>query len=154
MEVSIRLMESKIFIVHLLGGKVPAFDLLVELIPGPNEIPYQFLIQVKSTNSQNPYTVRMDRIKTKVTNKKLKELVNRPLPSYVAGVNLNTKEIFIAPAFDKNVGYTSSIPTTFKLVYGQKVANKNMLQILKDDVISYWEGLNIYTYKTTFNSRI
>lgn len=154
MEVSIRLMESDIFMVYLLGGKIPAFDILAEIIPGPNEMPYQFLIQVKSTDQQNPYTVIRRRIKTPVPNKKLGYLVDRPLPSYVAGVDLNTKDIFIVPAFDKNAGYSSSIPTSFKLSPGQKAANNSLLQKLKEDVICYWQGLNIDAYKTTYKSSI
>lgn len=50
MIVSTRLMEFDLFNVFLLGGKVPAFDLLVEMIPqNDNEKPYQFLVQVKTT---------------------------------------------------------------------------------------------------------
>ena len=50
MIVSIRLMEYGLIAVYLLGGKVPAFDILAELIPqNKNEKPYQFLVQVKST---------------------------------------------------------------------------------------------------------
>lgn len=37
MEVSIRLMETGLFRVFLLGGKVPAFDLLAEIVPGRGE---------------------------------------------------------------------------------------------------------------------
>lgn len=154
MLVSTRLMESDIFFAYLLGGKVPAFDILAEIIPGPNEMPYQFLIQVKSTDRQNPYTVNGNRIKTPVPKKKLGTLVDRPLPTYVAGVDLNTEDIFIVPAFDKNARYSSSLPTSFKLSHGQKAANKLLLIQLKEDVIRYWQGLNIDTYKTTFKSSI
>lgn len=154
MEVSVRLMESDIFIVTLLGGKIPAYDLLVEIVPGPNEMPYQFLIQVKSTEEQNPYTLKTKRLKTPVPNKKLSALVDRPLPSYVAGVDLNTKDIFIVPAFDKQAGYTGSIPTKFQLKSGQKAANKVQLLLLKEDVTEYWRGLNVDTYKKSFKSKL
>ena len=64
MEVSIRLMESSFFMVFLLGGKVPAFDLLAEILPNGNEMPYQFLIQVKTTDELTPYTINDHRLKT------------------------------------------------------------------------------------------
>lgn len=151
---SVRLTESNIFMTCLLGGKVPAYDILAEINPGPNEMPYQFLIQVKSTDRQNPYTVKGKRIKTPIPNKKLGALVDRPLPTYVAGVDLNTEDVFIVPAFDKNAGYSSSIPTSFKLSPGQKAVNKSLLLKLKEDVIRYWQGINIDAYKTTFKSSI
>ena len=70
MEVSIRLMESEVFMTYLLGEKVPVYDILAEIIPGPKEVPYQFLIQVKSTDKKNPYTAKGKRIKTPVPKKK------------------------------------------------------------------------------------
>lgn len=154
MEVSIRLMESRLFMVFLLGGKVPAFDLLAEILPDENEMPYQFLIQVKTTDELNPYTVGDHRLKTPVPDKKLNALIDRPLPSYVAGVDLNTNDVYIVPAFDRNAGYGGSIPTTFLLRKGNKAANIIQLQRLKDDVINYWRGLNVDAYKPSFNSAL
>ena len=154
MEVSSRLMETGLFIVFLLGGKVPAFDLLVEIVPHGQEKPYQFLIQVKSTDEANPYTKRTHRIKTPVPGKKLKALVNRPLPTYIAGVDLTTRDIYIVSGFDRKAGYSSSIPTSFKLSLGNKAANITQLQRLKDDVIDFWHGLNVDVYKPSFHSAL
>ena len=156
MEVSTRLMETGLFIVFLLGGKVPAFDLLIEIVPDANaqESPYQFLIQVKSTDEANPYTKRTHRIKTPVPGKRLKALVNRPLPTYVAGVDLNTRDIYIVSGYDGKARYSNSIPTTYKLSLGNRAANTVQLQRLKNDVIDYWRGLNIDVYKPSFHSAL
>ena len=156
MTVSLRLMETGLFRVFLLGGKVPAFDLLAEIVPVTNakEKPYQFLIQVKSTGKPNPFTQVGRRLKTPVHNDKLNALIDRPLPSYVAGVDLNTSDVYLVPAFDRGVGYGGSIPTTFRLVSGNKVANAALLQQLKNDVIDYWRGLNIDNYKPSFHSAL
>ena len=156
MEVSSRLMETGLFIVFLLGGKVPAFDLLAEIVPDANvqEKPYQFLIQVKSTEVANPYTKRTHRLKTPVPRKKLKALVSRPLPTYIASVDLTTRDIYLVQGFDRNLSYSSSIPTTFKISPGNRAANKVQLQRLKNDVIDYWQGLNIDVYKPSFRSAL
>lgn len=154
MTVSIRLMESRLFNVILLGGKVPAFDLLCEINPQNNqEKPYQFLIQVKSTDEANPYTVRDHKLKTPVPQDKLDALINRPLPSYVAGVDLNNMDVVLVPAFDTNSGYGGSIPTTHVLSPGN-AGNVAILQQLKDDIIRYWNGLNINIYKPLFVSTL
>lgn len=154
MEVSIRLMESGLFMVYLLGGKVPAFDLLVEILPAKNEKPYQFLIQVKSTDEPSPYTVRNHKLKTPVPKANLNELIDRPLSTYVAGVDLSTKDIFLVPAYDRKASYSYSIPTKIKLVSNNRAANIVQLQKLKTDVIDYWKGLDIDNYKPSFNSAL
>ena len=156
MEVSTRLMETGLFIVFLLGGKVPVFDLLVEIVPDANaqEKPYQFLVQVKSTQEANPYTKRTHRLKTPVPNDKLNALIDRPLPSYVAGVDINTSDVYLVPAFDRGAGYGGSIPDTFRLIKGNKAVNTALLQRLKNDVIAYWHGLKIDVYKPSFNSAL
>ena len=102
MIVSTRLMEYSLFQVFLLGGKVPAFDLLVEIIPqNVNEKPYQFLVQVKTTSMTNCFTLK-HRLKTPVPHEKLDALIDRPLPSYAAGVDLNTEDVYLVPCFDTN----------------------------------------------------
>ena len=102
MIVSTRLMEYNLFQVFLLGGKVPAFDLLVEIIPqNVNEKPYQFLVQVKTTSRVNCFT-QQQRLKTPIPQGKLDALIGRPLPSYAAGVDLNTEDVYLVPCFDTN----------------------------------------------------
>lgn len=156
MIVSIRLMEYGLIAVYLLGGKVPAFDILAELIPqNKNEKPYQFLVQVKSTLDKNPYVKKNGNIRTPVPDKKLKNLIGRPLPTYVAGVDLNTNDVYLVPAFDRNKSYKNSIPTNFKLVAEAKNRNnEKQLKCLKADVIKYWQGLNVDRYKPNFLSTL
>ena len=155
MIVSTRLMENNLFQVFLLGGKVPSFDLLVEMIPqNTNEKPYQFLVQVKTTSMTNCFTLK-HRLKTPVPHEKLDALIDRPLPSYAAGVDLNTEDVYLVPCFDTNSGYSGSIPTSNRLVNKPKTPNNlALLQRLKSDIIDYWHGLNIDTYKPQFNSTL
>lgn len=155
MIVSTRLMEFDLFNVFLLGGKVPAFDLLVEMIPqNDNEKPYQFLVQVKTTSKTDCFTKR-NRLKTPIPQEKLNAIISRPLPSYAAGVDLNTEDVYLVPCFDTNSKYGGSIPTNNKL-FGSpnKQANLSLLKHLKNDIINYWQGLNIDNYKPNFNSAL
>ena len=156
MTVSIRLLEFGLFNVYLLGGKVPAFDLLAELIPqNAQEKPYQFLIQAKSTDIAHPYTKIDRRLKTPVPDKKYQALIDRPLPTYVAGVDLNTADVYLVPAFDRAKSFRNSLPTGFKLIgKPKKDSNKRKLQRLKDDIVQYWQHLNIDNYKPHYNSII
>lgn len=153
MTASIRLMESGLFRVFLLGGKVPAFDLLVEIIP-QNQIekPYQFLVQVKSTNMK-PARTKKNRLKTPVPKANLSDLIDRPLPSYIAGVDISKSEVVLVSAFDKTAKYSSSIPTSYLLQQGN-TNNLIVLQQLKDDIVSYWTGLNIDNYKPNYASSL
>lgn len=155
MIVSTRLMEYNLFQVFLLGGKVPSFDLLVEMIPqNANEKPYQFLVQVKTTSMTKCFT-QNHRLKTPVPHDKLDALIDRPLPSYAAGVDLNTEDVYLVPCFDTNSGYNGSIPTNNRLVNRPKTPNNlALLQRLKSDITDYWHGLNIDTYKPQFNSSL
>ena len=154
MVVSIRIMENGFFHAILLGGKVPSYDIIAEIIPANNnEKPYQFLIQVKSTSDIQPFTVNDHRLKTPVPKGKYDALVDRPLPSYIAGVDLNTYNVYLVPAFDRNASYGGSIPTSFCLIPGDP-HNIAKLQRLKNDVINYWHGLNIDVYKPNFASTL
>ena len=154
MYVSIRLTENGLFQTFLLGGKVPSYDIIAEIIPdNDNEKPYQFLIQVKTTIDIQPFTVNDHRLKTPVPKEKYDALVDRPLPSYIAGVDLNTYNVYLVPAFDRNARYGGSIPTSFCLIPGDP-NNIAKLQRLKSDVINYWHGINIDVYKPNFVSTL
>ena len=108
-------MVFDLFNVFLLGGKVPAFNLLVEI----------------------------------------NAIIARPLPSYAAGVDLNTKDVYHVSCFDTNSKYGGSIQTNNKLVGSpNKQANLLMLNHLKNDIIKYWQRLNIDNYKPYFDSAL
>lgn len=141
-----RLGKTKIFIVYLLGGKTPLFDLLIEI--NDEEKPYQALIQVKTASQQNKYTQDGSRIKTPITSEKLFKLIKKPMPTYVCGVDLDDEKIFIAPAFDSALRYPS-VPTN-RMV--DKTDSLGTLNRLKEDIINFWETNRINELKTEYNS--
>lgn len=149
---AIRLTQGQLFDVIELGGKTPAFDLLCRI----NDVqkPYQFLVQVKSTETDIYTATQPIRIKTPVPMKKYTTLQKRPLPTYVAGVNNETGDVYIAPAFAVTNEYGGSIPTTYRLSMSNKAASLEYLNLLKKDVIDYWDGLNIQDYKPTYDSAL
>lgn len=146
-----RLTEFHIFRECFLGEKYPAADFLFDIVD--NKTPYPFLVQVKSTHQRSKYTDDKKAIKTPIPKSKLGKLIDRPLPTYVAGVDEDKEIVYLVSAFDRNANYTSSIPTKIKFKKGNK-RNKKYLERLKDDVIKYWEGINadVKSYKDTFKS--
>ncbi len=149
---AIRLTQGQLFDVIELGGKTPAFDMLCRI--NDEQKPYQFLVQVKATETDIFTTTQPIRIKTPVPKKKYVPLQKRPLPTYVAGVNNDTGDVYIAPAFDVTNEYGGSIPTTYLLSMSDKVGSLVNLNLLKQDVIDYWDGLDIQVYKPAFNSSL
>lgn len=150
---AIRLTQGQVFDVIELGGKTPAFDLLCRI--NDPSMPYQFLVQVKATEAEDVFTKNNPRrIKTPVPTEKYRHLQLRPLPTYVAGVNIATGDVFIAPAYQSINTYGGSIPTTYHLTQTDLQQSLNYLIMLKDDVMAYWDGLDIQNYKTAFNSRL
>ena len=150
---AIRLTQGQLFDVIELGGKTPAFDLLCRI--NDKQKPYQFLVQVKAIDTAPIYTKKLPvRIKTPVPDKKYKPFQLRPLPTYVAGVDNTTGDVFISAAFRAANNYRNNIPTTYKLSQSDKFASLANLQRLKNDVIDYWDGLDIRVYKPAFNSAL
>ncbi len=149
---AIRLTQGQLFDVIQLGGKTPAFDLLCRI--NDDQKPYQFLVQVKATETDIFTKKTPVRIKTPVPQKKYEQLEKRPLPTYVAGVNNDNGDVYIAPAFETEDKYSGSIPTTYRLSQSDKVGSLVNLNRLKNDIIDYWDGLDIQVYKPAFNSAL
>lgn len=148
---AIRLTQGQLFDVIELGGKTPAFDLLCR-INDPQK-PYQFLVQVKATEQVNRFTKKPPiRIKTPVPTKKYRPLQRRPLPTYIAGVDNVTGDVYIAKAFQTANIYGSTVPTVYHLSQNNLLQSSIYLNMLKRDVLAYWDGLNIQNYKSSFNS--
>lgn len=149
-----RLMEAGVFYVECIGGKTPTFDLLCTIVPqNVGEKPYQFLVQVKSSEKTNLYTRRNNRIKTPVAASDLQALIDYPLPTYVAGVDIKEEKVYIAAAFDRTLHYGSSIPTGYCLQHNS-LRNASNLNNLKSDVIKFWEGVDIDHYKPTYHTSL
>lgn len=66
---------------------------------------------------------------------------------------LKMKE-YICPAFNDANAYTSSIPITHILDKQNAVATQQTLDMLKQDIIEYWNNANMNLYKTNFRSSL
>lgn len=150
---AIRLTQGQLFDVIEIGGKTPAFDLLCCI--NDKQKPYQFLVQVKATENGNVFTKKTPaRILTPVPYKKYKSLHKRPMPTYVAGVNNETGDVYIAPAFIAANKYGGSVPTKYCLSASDKTGSLGNLKLLRQDVMEYWDGLDIQVYKPSFKSAL
>lgn len=150
--------QFNIFRECFLGDKFPVSDSIYEIT---DEItPYPFFLQVKSTEAKTGrYNKRNKYLKTPIAHEKYLKLTNRPIPTYIAGVDLEEMKVYIAPAFSNNLKYPS-IPTKFVLSAindkTTKKQNQNNLIQLREDIINYWGTINanILHYKHNFNSNI
>lgn len=145
-----RITEHGMFNVYFLSAKAPIVDFLIEI--ADEATPFQCLVQVKSTSQG--YLKRNGKLRAKVPADKMQKLINRPLPTYVAGVDLKNERVYICPAFNDANAYTSSIPITHILDKQNAVATQQTLDMLKQDIIEYWNNANMNLYKTSFRSRL
>lgn len=145
---ALRLGMFSIFRCYTIGGKAPAFDILIEIID--DKKPYQALVQVKSTANPNPFD-KNGNLKTPVPDDKLQQLISRPLPTYAAGICLDTEVMHLVPAFDKTAKL-STIPATLVISLTNKAQSQQNLLKLKEDIIRYWEGNNMHIYKPTYKT--
>lgn len=145
-----RITEHEMFNVYFLSAKAPIVDFLIEI--ADEATPFQCLVQVKSTSQG--YLKRNGKLRAKVPVDKMQKLINRPLPTYVAGVDLKNERVYICPAFNDANVYTSSIPITHILDKQNAVATQQTLNMLKQDIIEYWNNANVNLYKTSFRSRL
>lgn len=148
--VRLRLLKYNIFNVYFLGDKAPIVDILLEI--NDKRKPYLGLAQIKSTEQENCYTEN-GRMKTPVPKEKLLSLINRPLPTYVIGADLNNEIIHIAPAFDKTINY-SSIPPNLVLDNKYPEQYKANLEKLCNDITNYWDNMQVMPYKTSYQSSL
>lgn len=143
-----RITQYGIFSAYFLGEKAPIEDILLEI--NDERTPYSCLIQIKST--ERGYDTKKQ-LKVSVPKKKFEALLNRPLPTYVAGVDLNKEIVFITPAF-KDSDRTTSMKTNKKLDFSDQITTKKTLNELKNDIINYWNSINILNVKSKYNSQL
>lgn len=145
-----RITEHEMFNVYFLSAKAPIVDFLIEI--ADEATPFQCLVQVKSTSQG--YLKRNGKLRAKVPVDKMQKLINRPLPTYVAGVELKNEKVYICPAFNDANAYTSSMPITHILDKQNTVATQQTLDMLKQDIIEYWNKAKANLYKSSFKSRL
>lgn len=133
------------FKVYFLGEKAPVGDFILEI--NDETTPYECMVQVKATEAGYQPD---GRLKAKVSTAKMQELINRPLPAYVAGVDITSETVYIAPAFNDTHNYATSIPVTHKLAQNDSVASRATIAALKQDIIDFWNKSGLSTYKSTF----
>lgn len=148
--VALRLSKFGIFKVYFLGEKAPIEDFLLEILDENH--PYHCLIQVKAVGRGEKYN-KSGNMNTPVPTSKLKKLIERPLPTYVAGADIEDEVIFIAPAFNVDVKY-STIPPTLKIDNVDKTRSKADLEKLRDDIINFWEKAKMPNYKIKYASTL
>lgn len=143
-----RITQFGVFSAYFLGEKAPIEDIFLEI--NDSNAPYSCLVQIKSTEKgYNP----KGNLRVNVPPKKFQALINRPLPTYVAGVDLNKEIVFISPAFNSNDRH-SSMSVKNKLDFKDPATTRNTLDELKNDIIMYWNNTNVFSVKSTYISKL
>lgn len=145
------LMTGGLFFAKQIGGKMPSFDIFAEV--NDTATPFPLYIQVKTTKKRNKYNKAS--IKTPVPDNTVKELAAMPIPTYVAGYDIDSHIIYLAPVFSGNEHY-SSIPITHKIELSNKAKAIIELEKLKNDVVNFFvnQGINMQNYKQSYVSQL
>lgn len=137
------------FNIYFLDGKAPVEDFFGEI--ADEDKPYPFLIQVKTTEEG---VDDKGRLLATLPKEKKDQLIKRPVPTYLAGIDLHKIEVYLCPVFDKGVAYTT-IPPSHVITFDSLDDWVDQLQLLKEDVIEYWENCcNGTKVKQTFKSKL
>lgn len=136
------------FNIYFLDGKAPIEDFFCEV--NDANFPFPFLIQVKSTTSG---TTGSGSLSVTLPEDKKDALIKRPVPTYLAGVNIDKMEVYIAPVFDPTVKY-GVIPPKHVIRLKNRVKMAKEIDLLKQDVINYWLNCGINTFKSTYTSKL
>lgn len=135
------------FNIYFLDGKAPIEDFVGELTD-PDK-PYPFFVQVKST------VLGVDnggKLQASLEESKRQALLKRPIPTYLAGVDINSLEVYIAPVFDPNKKY-STVPSTHVIGFANDQLLVSEMELLRNDIIQFWEQhTNSTSQKTTYKS--
>lgn len=125
-----------------LGEKWPASDFYVELI-GLSEV-FFFIVQVKATdkgiNSKG-------KLRVQVPKKKLHDLNTYYCPTYVAGVDNDTEEVYLISINTKRRKGIGSLSTKFVLNTSNRIK-------LFNEVKNFWEDSHLKSYKRSFKHQI
>ena len=136
------------FRVYFLDGKAPIEDFLGEI---NNEVtPYPFFVQVKATTEG---TNGAGNLKAHLEESKRLAFINRPIPTYLAGVDLNKLEVYFCPVFDVSEKY-GVIPAKHVVKVTDLTNWAKEMETLKQDVIAYWQQSGAVIYKPTYKSQL
>ncbi len=136
------------FRVYFLDGKAPIEDFLAEI--NDEGTPYPFFIQVKSTtegvNGAGSLIAHLEE-------QKRVALINRPIPTYLAGVDLNKQEVYLCPVYDPSVKY-GVIPSKHVIKMVDQLNWAKEMDGLRQDVIRFWQQSGGIGFKPTYKSQL
>lgn len=145
---AMRISQHHMFSVYFLGDKAPIVDFLLEI--NDSKTPFAFMVQVKSTEKA---LGKSKTLGVKVSKEKYKGLLRRPLPTYIAGVDIPNETVYLCSAF-KDKTHLPSMPTKYCLKFSRPKSTLNTLNLLKQDVIRYWKDARIANHKKKFVSSL
>lgn len=135
---------------HFMGEKAEAVDFLCEFDDGGKR--YSFKVQVKGT--LKGYLKKNGNLRVQVNKKTIQILNSDLLPTYIAGVDLTSEKVYLYNT-SHLTNRLSALPTSHCLsLNNQGQQNIVELNILRNDVITFWQHVFANNLKSTFNSSI
>ena len=137
------------FNLYFLDGKAPVEDFFGEIPDEKN--PYPFLIQVKTTEKGED---AKGNLQTTLPRDKKMQLINRPVPAYLAGIDLHKIKLYLCPVFDPSLAYSTILPNHV-IDFDDLDKWAYEIALLKEDVIAFWENqTNATTQKSKYKSKL
>lgn len=138
--------NGPLFRIEKIGGNWPTIDVYAEV--EDNQKTYLALFQIKST--ETPLTINK-KLRISVSRSKLQALSNYQAPTYIIGVeydsnNPPTSNAYIKGVYGQQTSGIGTIDTTHLL-------NNASLLALKDEIVNFWNGLRVSSYKGRFRTR-
>jgi hypothetical protein len=107
------------------------FDYIIELVDHPA---HYFFVQVKGTTKG--YTKNPVRLILQVNQNDIDRMVRCPAPTYVAGIDVTTRDLGYLLSVNEPRAHIASLTTKFKI-------DRDVLRELHDEVHMYWSSRNM-----------
>ena len=121
---------SPLFEPAFLGDKWPTIDYYVELRRVQGSTPF-FFVQVKATREMIPNGAEF--LKINAEKKKCEKLYSIPGPTYIAGVHVPTRKVYILSIHAQPTQGVYSIPLKYELT-------PDNLRLLHKEVRDFWKS--------------
>ena len=118
------------------GGKYPVVDFIVDCLDSEEKACGFFYVQTKSTASCRSSSSRSLRIDCRLS--KYNALVGLPVPTYIAGVDVWTEEVYLVAAHTSRKRRLSSMARSHDL------ASDEIKLLLYEEVMAYCTGPDIH----------
>ena len=133
--------QRPLFRATSLGDKYPIVDFIVDLLDSRERILGFFCVQTKSTARAR--SMSRKRLPIHCPRSKYNALVNLPVPTYIAGVDVIAERVYVCAVNHRRDRTLSSMTKSYEL------AQDDTKVSLYDEVLSYWQEQTLAAWNPT-----